>query len=87
MLCQAAWITPAPHLVQGLATASAYGPGDIAPAAAASLVHNRTITCCTPVYHTQRTGATHLARSRAVNNRALTHQTYHATTAPLRAGM
>jgi hypothetical protein len=53
ILCQAAWITPAPHLVQGLATAFAYGPGDIAPAAAASFVHNRAITCCTPVYQTQ----------------------------------
>jgi hypothetical protein len=44
-------------------------------------------TCCTPVCQTQQTGATHLARSRAVNGRALTHQTYPATTAPLRFRM
>jgi hypothetical protein len=43
VLCQAAWIIPAPHLAQGRATALAYGPGDSAPAAAASLVHNRAI--------------------------------------------
>jgi hypothetical protein len=77
----------APHLVQDLATGFAYGPGDIAPAAAASLVQNRTSTCRTPVYQTQPTGATNLARSRAVSSRSLTHQTYHAITAPLRARM
>ena len=82
ILCQAAWITPAPHLVQGPATGYAYGPGDIAPAAAASFVHKRTITYCTPVYQTREAGAAHLARSRAVSGRALTHQTCNATTAP-----